>query len=572
MRTFKGIAASRGIAVGTIAVAEAEHVQIPQYAVADVEAEVERYEACRTAVDAALQTLAADIAKRAGVEHGEIFEIQREFVRDPSYGDEIASRISSQKINAEQAVSLVSAELTAEFSEIGDEYFAQRAADIRDLSDRMVRVLMGVQRRGPDVETARIVLAHDLSPSDTASMDLEQTLALCTEVGGKTSHTAILSRSLGIPSIVGLGSVPVETGTRVIVDAIRGELIVDPDDETVAAYGKRSQAFAERKERLMKGAHDPARTVDGVDLVVAANIGNVSDAQFAKEHGAEGSGLLRTEFLFLDRDDLPDEEEQYETYRQIVDVFPDQAVIIRTLDVGGDKELPAIEMAPEQNPFLGRRALRLAFSDPDRLLMPQLRAALRAGVDRSVKLMFPMVGSVAEVVRIREYIKRARRELTNASIPFAADIEIGVMIEIPSAALIARHLATYVDFFSIGTNDLTQYTLAVDRTNETVAHLADYFHPAVVGLIATVVDGARAHGRWVGMCGEMAGDELAIPLLIGLGLSELSMAGTVVPDAKDVIRNLDASKCKALADRVLAAPTAAEARGLCETFAQTVHR
>ncbi len=572
MKTYKGIAASRGIAVGTIAVSRAEHIQVPRRIVSDVAAEIARYEQCRTTVEDALEVLAVDIADKAGDQHGEIFEIQREFVRDPSYGDEIASRIEQQHVNAEHAVSVVSTELVTEFHEIGDEYFAQRAADIRDLSDRMIRVLMGLEQKAPELTGAQIILAHDLSPSDTASMDLENTLALCTEVGGKTSHTAILSRSLGIPSIVGLGAVPVASGTRVIVDAIRGELIVNPDDDTVDSYHKRAAAFARRKERLMKGAQEAARTKDGVDFAVAANIGNVSDARFAKEHGAQGVGLLRTEFLFLDRNDLPGEDEQYATYRQIADVFPDDPVIIRTLDIGGDKELPAIEMAPEQNPFLGRRALRLAFSDPDRLLMPQLRAALRAGVGRPVKLMFPMVGSVADVVRAREYVKRARRELSEEGVPFSNDIEIGIMIEIPSAAFIARHLATYVDFFSIGTNDLTQYTLAVDRTNETVAHLADYFHPAVIGLIATVVEGAQAQNRWVGMCGEMAGDELAIPLLIGLGLVEFSMSGSVVPDAKDVIRNLDTAECADLARRVLAAPTAAEARGLCEAFAETVHR
>lgn len=564
MKYFEGLAACRGIAIGTAVVLVKEKVDIPKYSIDEVTTELSRFHECRNTVGSDLETLGKKITEKAGIENGEILEIQREFLEDPDYGEAIVDFIRANRTNAEFAVTEVSRTLVSEFKEINDEYFSQRAIDIQDLSDRLVRNLLGLSRdvnlnsNGP-----QIIIAHDLSPSDTASLDLDRTLALCIEVGGKTSHTAILSRSLNIPSLVGLGKVEVQNGDLVIVDAVESNLIVKPDNNILEEYQRKQEKFNSRRKLLIKDAGKPAISIDGFEYLIASNVASFDDAIFAKEQGAEGIGLLRTEFLFLERSDLPGEEEQYLKYREIVDVFPDSPVVIRTLDVGGDKSLPAISIEHEANPFLGMRALRLAFSDPQNLLTPQLKAVLRAGVDRNIKLLFPMVGGLEEIHKAKKYLSQARNELKSSQSAFTNNVEIGVMIEIPSAAILVEKLAEHVDYFSIGTNDLTQYTLAVDRTNETISYLADYFHPAVISLISTVIFGAHKHGKKVEMCGEMAGDPLAVPLLIGLGLDVFSMAASVIPEIKYQIRELEKSHCKDLANRVLLASTVEEVRNIC---------
>lgn len=568
MTTVSGLAASTGIAIGPLFVYRPASLTVPHRDIDDLDEERARYDRSRTAVAAVLRGLAESLEQAGKDEEAGIFEIQLEFLEDPTFGEAIAERIGDDRVNAEYAVDAVTRELVEEFASIEDDYFAQRTADIRDLGDRVIRHLLGITERALDtLSEPSVVLAHDLTPSDTAAMDPEQVLALVTEVGSATSHTAILSRGLGIPSIVGLGTVPDCAGETVVVDAIKGAMIIDPDPDTLASYRSQRDSWYARRERLVASAGKPAQTTDGVRVEVVANIGSLPEARQSLAFGAEGVGLLRTEFLFLERSTLPTEDEQYAVYRQIADVYGKRPLIVRTLDVGGDKPLPSVHMPPEENPFLGRRAIRLALSDPERLLYPQLRALLRASHERNLKIMFPMVATTGEIRTLRSALDTARAELDDAGQLYNPDLEVGIMVEIPAAAVAAHRLAPLVDFFSIGTNDLTQYTLAVDRTNETVASIADYFDPAVVDLIRNVIDASHAHGIWTGMCGEMAGDPVALPLLLGLGLDEFSMAPASVPDAKDRLRNLSREECRELAARCLSADSAASIRAILEPVA-----
>jgi phosphoenolpyruvate-protein phosphotransferase (PTS system enzyme I) len=536
---YPGIVASPGIATGRVFLYRKTAVRIARKCVTDSATEVERYRNCVKEADDSLSTLMEQMEVDGVEEQVEIFEIQREFLTDPSYGEAIAERIAETGLVAEAAVEDVSKELAEEFSAIDDEYFAGRSADILDLGKLLIGILTGTKSEGlSNLPGPSVVVADDLAPSDTAGIDRDKVLALCTRAGSATSHTAILARSFGIPALVGLGPIAIEPGTEVVVDAVGGALVVEPSPEELATFTRAEAKFQDRKEFLLRSAKEPAVTTDGHRVGIWANVGSVADARQALELGAEGSGLVRTEFLFLNRKTLPSEEEQYEVYRQIAEVFGKRPAIIRTLDVGGDKKLPSVDMPPEENPFLGRRAIRLALSDPERLLYPQIRAILRAGYGRALRMMFPMISSIEEIREAREAVEHCKEELSREGLDFDAEMPVGIMIEIPSAAIIADRLAHHVDFFSIGTNDLVQYTIAVDRTNDTVAHLADTLHPAVVSLIQRVIEGAHAAGKECGMCGEMAGDPSAIPLLLALGLDDFSMAPGSVPFAKDQIRRL----------------------------------
>jgi phosphotransferase system enzyme I (PtsI) len=564
---YPGIVASPGIATGPVFLYRKKSVTIVRRSVSDPSEEVERYRACVKEADDSLSSLMERMEAEGMEEQVEIFEIQREFLTDPSYGEAIAERIEKTGLIAEAAVEDVSSELAAEFAAIDDEYFAGRSVDVQDLGKLLIGILTGTKSEGlANLPRPSVVLADDLAPSDTAGIDREKVLALCTRAGSATSHTAILARSFGIPSLVGLGPISVKNGSEVVVDAVSGSLVVDPTKKELASFAQAEKEFSARKEELLKSAKKPATTADGRHVEVWANIGSVADARQALELGAEGSGLVRTEFLFLNRKTLPSEEEQYEVYHQIAEVFGKRPAIIRTLDVGGDKELPSVEMPPEENPFLGRRAIRLALSDPERLLYPQIRAILRAGAGHALRIMFPMISSLEEIVSAREAVEHCKEELTRQGLEFDSEMPVGIMIEIPSAAVIADRLAHHVDFFSIGTNDLVQYTIAVDRTNDTVAHLADTLHPAVVSLINRVIESAHALGKEVGMCGEMAGDPAAIPLLLALGLDDFSMAAGSIPFAKDQIRRLSIRDLEPLKQVALTATSSEEVKTAAEEF------
>jgi phosphoenolpyruvate-protein phosphotransferase len=553
MYKLTGIPASNGIAIGPAFIYQPAPPPVQRRTITDTAAELARLEAAITAADASLLALKANVEAVAGPAEAEIFEVHRLFLQDPALIDPVKQAIEADHINAEAALQQTIMPLVEQFNALEDEYFRQRAADINDVGQRLLRLLTGAGESSlAQLAMPVIVLAEDLTPSDTASANRANILAFGTASGGATSHTAILARSLNIPAVVGLGQVLLHLApnTQLIIDGGSGEIWVDPDANTIAAYQARRQTQLRSQAEALKQAHAPAITTDGHQVEVVANIGSLSEAQPALELGAEGVGLLRTEFIFLQRDTLPSEEEQYQLYRAMADVFQQRQLIVRTLDAGGDKEIPYLNMPAEQNPFLGRRAIRLCLAEPE-LFQTQLRAILRASPDRNLKIMFPMISSVSELRQALAHLEQAKARLTSQNIPFDRELEVGIMVEIPSAALLAEALAPLIDFFSIGTNDLTQYTLAVDRTNAAVAALADPLNPAVLRLIHQVIQVAHAQGKWVGMCGELAGQPEAIPLLLGMGLDEFSMTASAVPAAKALIRTLSRSQAQRLAKHVL---------------------
>lgn len=540
MQILKGVPASAGIAVGPVFIYQPTTSSVERRSITNSAAELARLDAAIAAAEVEILALRAKTEKEVGPKEAEIFEVHRMFLADPTFVGQIKQIIEEEQINAEAAVEQRVMTLVAEFNALESEYFQQRATDIEDVGRRLVRLLTG---RGEgnmaDLTQPAIILATDLTPSDTISLDRTLVLAFCTATGGRTSHTAILARTLGIPAVVGLGQelLNLEAIEQAIVDGTSGEVLFNPDAATIATYQIHQQTYLAGQAQAKAHAAKPAITRDGHQVEVVANIGNLADAQIAVEMGAEGVGLLRTEFLFLQRNTLPSEVEQYEAYRAIADLFQQQPLIVRTLDIGGDKPLPYLEMPPEENPFLGRRAIRLTLAEPD-LFQTQLRAILRAGHERNIKIMFPMIGSVSELRQALKQLEQARAALSAQQIAYDQTMEVGIMVEIPSAALLADALAPLVDFFSIGTNDLAQYTLAADRNNPLVATLADPLHPAVLRLIQHVIQTGHAHQKWVGMCGELAGNLLAIPLLLGLGLDEFSMTASAIPEAKARLRTL----------------------------------
>lgn len=556
-----GVPASAGVALGPLHIHVMGSIQYEERSNLDSAEELQRLDDAVVAVDARLTELEESTRQRAGNDAAEIFGVHKMFLADPSFTDPIRSLIDQGR-TAESAVSEGAGILASEFEDIGDDYFSQRAVDIRDIGGQLVRSLAGVG--GSDLGTLSapvVIAAEDLTPSDTATIPDGMVLAFVTAFGSATSHTAILARAMGVPAVVGVGNLGFDEGTIVIVDGDAGTVIVDPDEDQIEDARTRGEAARAFAEVALASASEPAVTVDGHGVEVVANIGTPADAKRAVEFGAEGVGLLRTEFLFLDQPALPDELEQMAEYAEIFSHFPDQPVIVRTLDVGGDKHLPSIELEEELNPFLGKRGIRLTFAE-DSLFRDQVRAILRAGAGRSVQIMFPMVGSVEEVRRARARVDELTAELDSEGTPRSTDIEIGVMIEVPSAAVMADVLVDHVDFFSIGTNDLTQYTLAVDRTNPAVAHMADALHPSVLRLIRAVVEPAHVAGKWVGVCGELAGDPVAAPILVGLGVDELSMSAPSIPLVKQAIRAISRSAVRDLAMRALDLDGPAEVREL----------
>ena len=564
MQTITGIPASRGIALGPAFQFLRPHLVVTRYNVQDSMAEWARFESALYVARQQLAAVQASVAGSHGAEEAAIFEAQAMMLDDPDLIEAVRLAIRQEGINAEAALHDAAESYAQALAALDDEYLQARAADVRDVANRVLRVLLNVaESPTAGLKAPSIILAADLAPSDTVMLDKSLVLGFCTAAGGATSHTAILARGLGLPAVVGAGTdiLALPDSAPLILDGEAGWLVVEPDAATTAAY-QAKQAGADAAEAVARAsAHEPAITRDGRRVEVVANIGNVAGAHAALAAGAEGVGLLRTEFLFLERTSLPSEEEQYRAYKAIGDAFGGLPVVLRTLDVGGDKELPYLNTPSEQNPFLGVRAIRLCLSRPE-LFKPQLRAALRAGAGNGLKLMFPMVATVGEVRQARAVLAECRAELQAQGLPVAERMEVGIMIEIPAAAVVADQLAKVVDFFSIGTNDLSQYTMAADRTNAGVASLADAFQPAVLRLIRQVIDAAHAAGKWVGLCGELAGEPLAIPILLGLGLDEFSMNAPAIPTAKQVIRTLRVDEARAIAATVLELESAEEVRDM----------
>ncbi|GAB4493134.1 MAG: phosphoenolpyruvate--protein phosphotransferase [Anaerolineales bacterium] len=565
MKTIQGIGASPGIAIGPAYRFEPEDLHFSTSLVKDRQAEWQRMTHALQTAQSQLQEIYAHAQNELASEQSAIFEAHLQMLQDPDLQTAIQNAILHDGKNAESALTESAEQYALQLEALDDEYFRARAADIRDITRRCLRILLGKPQLKVTLQQASILVATDLTPSDTVSLDKTRLLGFCTAEGGPTSHTAILAKSLGIPAVVGAGAeiFSAREGEILILNANQGQVILQPASEVLSQFKQAQAAAKDRAGQERALAHQPAITQDGKKVEVAANVGNLDDARTAVALGAEGIGLLRTEFLYLERQTEPDEEEQFQAYRAIFEIMGNKPVVIRTLDVGGDKELPYINLGQEENPFLGWRAIRMCLDNPD-FFKTQMRAILRAAVGHDIRIMFPMIATVREVKQARALLEEARSELKRAHIPIGEHIQIGIMIEVPSAAIMADQLAKVVDFFSIGTNDLTQYTLAAERTNKRLAHLAHALDPAILRLIAQVIKEGHKAGIWIGMCGEMAGDERAIPLLLGMGLDEFSMAPALIPHAKAVIRTCNTQACMQLAAQALEMADYSEVKALLE--------
>jgi phosphotransferase system enzyme I (PtsI) len=547
-----------------------EELEIPQFAIADPEAEVERLlAACKISQDE-LTHFKEDVSGRSKSNEAQIFEAHRMILEDVALLDK-AKKAIANGANAEKAW-MDSIEYFAQMMEqIPDETLSSRAVDIRDVGRRVLGHLLGVSVGGTVLTEPVVILGDDLTPSDTVSLNKDLVLGFCTARGGPTSHTAILAKAFGLPAVVGLGEdlLGLLNGTPVLVDGETGKVVVRPDAAEEAAFVEREEAEALSRKQARAAAQALAVTADGDRVEVVANIGGLADAPLGVRNGAEGVGLFRTEFLYLDRNALPTEEEQVEAYTKVFDLYKGLPMVVRTLDIGGDKVIPYLDLPKELNPFLGWRGVRMLDGEED-IFLQQFRALLRAGRDVDLRIMVPMVSGIGEILAIKAMLERAKSELAAEGKPFTDQAQFGIMIEVPSAALMADRLAKEVDFFSIGTNDLTQYTLAVDRTNSKVAHLASPFNPAVLTLIKRTIDSAHAGGRWVGLCGELAGEPLASPILLGLGLDEFSMSPARVPVIKRVMKSLHRSECASFAQEVLGYSDAESVQQASKDFLETI--
>jgi phosphoenolpyruvate-protein phosphotransferase len=557
---LRGIPAAPGLAHGKTVVVKQDALEIPQHEIEDAEAETQRLmEACKKGQEE-LSAFKEDVGERSKSNEAQIFEAHRMILEDVALLDKAKKAIQTG-INAEKAWMDAIEYFAQMMEQIPDETLSSRAVDIRDVGRRVLGHLLGVSVRGTVLTEPAVIIGDDLTPSDTVSLDKDLVLGFCTARGGPTSHTAILAKAFGLPAVVGLGEeiLSVPNGTLVLVNGDDGEVRITPDKADLAAFIKNEQAEKEEQKEAREAAQAPAVTADGERVEVVANIGGIADAPLGIKNGAEGVGLFRTEFLYLDRTALPTEAEQIEAYQAVFSLYKDMPMVVRTLDIGGDKVIPYLDLPQELNPFLGWRGVRM-LDGAEMIFLQQFRALLQAGQDVDLRIMVPMVSGLAEILAAKAVMERAKVELAAEGKSFNSKVQFGIMIEVPSAALLADRLAKEVDFFSIGTNDLTQYTLAVDRTNSKVAHLASPFNPAVLTLIERTIDSAHGEDKWVGLCGELAGEPLAAPILLGLGLDEFSMSPARVPVVKQVMKKLHKADCQAFAEKVVAFTDAEEVK------------
>jgi phosphotransferase system enzyme I (PtsI) len=561
-RIFQGIGASPGIIIGEARVADRSRVSVVEVPISPTEipSEIERFKKALDEAKTELRALKEEIAGTKGIEHLYVIDTHLLILEDTMLVSETVGFIEHERINAEGALKRTLRKFKDFFAGIEDEYLRERSGDIETVVERVLRNMVG-KRHEPLLESGGrvIIVAHDLSPADILQIDKKKVIGFVTDLGGKTSHTAILSRSLDIPAVIGLEKITAEVsdGDPLIVDGINGLVILNPDEETFRDYLQNKQYYEYRERELLKLRDVPAETVDGYRIRLKGNVEFIEEIPSIKKHGGEGVGLYRTEMLFFNRDTLPDEEEQFRAYAEVVRQMAPYPVTIRTLDVGGDKFVPDLNLDDEINPALGLRAIRLSLRRPE-MFKTQLRAILRAGVFGKVRIFFPMISGVAEIREVKALLEEAKRELRERSIPFDENIEIGIMIETPSAVIVADFLAREVDFFSVGTNDLIQYSLAIDRTNEHLSHLYEPLHPAVLRSLKIVADAAHAAGINVCMCGEMAGEPSYLPILLGLGYEELSMNAVSIPKVKKVLRRCSRSEAEALVAQALKFTTADE--------------
>jgi phosphoenolpyruvate-protein phosphotransferase (PTS system enzyme I) len=570
---FRGIPVSAGVCRGKILVLDKPRHAIAQRHLSDpeVSGELERLENTFRQTRQQVLEVQRKVTESIGAEQGSIFDAHLLVLEDPVLIEETVKLIREQKINAEYAFQAVAQRYIAALAKVDDEYLRERASDMRDVTARMLNNLLG---REEEVDLRHlkepcIVIAHDLTPSKTALLDRERVVGFATDIGSKTSHTAIMARSLRIPAVVGLQNTSeiVTTGQFALLDGYNGVIIVNPTDQTLFEYGQLIRRHATLEEKLHEVIGQPAVTLDNHRVSLLANVEQASDTDAVKASGAEGIGLFRTEYLFINRDEPPGEEEQFQAYRQAARALKPQPVIIRTLDLGGDKLLSSLAVPTEMNPFLGWRAIRFCLERVD-IFRAQLRAILRASAEGNVKLMYPMISGLDELNQANALLSRCKDELRAENIPFNDRMEVGAMIETPSAALVANSLARHVQFFSLGTNDLIQYTLAVDRMNEKIAHLYEPTHPAILRLIKHTGDIAHAHNLRVSVCGEMAGDPVMVPLLIGLGVDELSAASSLIAEMKYLIRRLKVTEARELAAFALECESPSEIATRCQELVQ----
>jgi len=551
---YKGIAVSPGIVIGKAYLFNPERETIPSRRIkkADVPEEIAKLEDALTKTRAEILELQNRVAEGIGSKHAEIFNAHLLIVEDRSFIEEIIKKLEIDRKNVEYIFQEVAGRYIKVFSHIEDEYLKERASDIQDVSRRIMRNLLGEKAKSlARIKEDVVVIAYDLSPSDTVLMHKEKVIGFATDIGSRTSHTAIMSRSLEIPAVVGLGDIShkVQSDDTVIIDGNVGIVIIEPAKQTIAAYTRVGDRKEQLEKKLTKVRRLPAETKDGFRIALAANIELPGDVKSAIQHGAEGIGLYRTEFIYLNRNDLPTEEEQFNVYKRVVkNIFP-QPVIIRTMDIGGDKFISHLQISGEMNPNLGWRAIRFSLARLD-IFKLQLRAILRASSYGNLKIMYPMISGVGELRKANKVLKDVMNDLRKEGIKFNENIKIGAMIEVPSAAITADLLAKEVDFFSIGTNDLIQYTLAIDRVNEKVAYLYEPTHPALIRLIKNIIDVAHHEGIWVGMCGEMAGDPVTALIAVGLGIDELSTSALIIPEIKKAIRSVTMSELHNLMEEI----------------------
>ena len=573
-KVYHGIAVSAGVCRGRVIVLRrTRHVVAKRTLAPDaVEPEVRRFEHALVRTRQQITEIQRRVSQTMSSSEADIFDAHLLMLEDRVLIEEVIKIIREQMANADYAFHTASDRYIAVLAEVEDEYLRERAADLRDLSSRVLDNLLEVKELFDlrHLSEPCLLIGHDLSPSTTAQLDKKFVLGFATDIGGRTSHTAILARSLDIPAVVGLKNLSddLETGDYVLLDGYNGTITVNPTDQTLFEYGQLAKVKASLEEKLREVQHQSAVTLDGKIIHLSANIESLDDVEAVLAHGAEGVGLFRTEFLFINRASLPTEEEQFQVYSQVAEALKPHSVIIRTLDLGGDKFASHLQLAQEMNPFLGWRAIRFCLAQPE-LFCAQLRAILRASASGNIKMMYPMISGLDELNQANALVARCKAELRAENMPFAENLEIGAMIEIPSAALIADALAKRVHFFSIGSNDLIQYTLAADRTNEKVSHLYEPTHPAILRLIKMTVDAAHANGIWAGVCGEIAGDPVLAPLLIGLGVDELSAAPAVLDEMKYIIRRIKLTEAQALAAQAMQVDSPTEIFAHCLEFARS---
>jgi len=560
MKKINGIAASTGIAIAKAYQLTSPDLSFEKVQIDNPDTEIERLNQALEVSKQELDKIRVHTEKEIDAEHAEIFSAHILVLDDPELVNPIKDKITSEKVNAESALHETADMFISMFENMDNDYMRERAADIRDVTTRVMAHLLGVSIPNPAlINEEVIIIANDLTPSDTAQLNRQFVKGFATDIGGRTSHSAIMARSLEIPAVVGTKDITSQAnhGDIIILDGTEGDVILNPSDDELTLYKNKQAEFAKQKEMWAQLKDEPTFSSDGEQVELAGNIGTPDDVAGVLENGGEGVGLYRTEFLYMDRSELPSEEVQYEAYKSVLEQMDNKPVVVRTLDIGGDKELSYLELPNELNPFLGSRAIRFCLENED-VFRPQLRALLRASVHGNLKIMFPMIATLEEFRAAKAILLEEKEALTKEGIEVSDNIELGIMVEIPSTAVIAKQFAKEVDFFSIGTNDLIQYTMAADRMNEHVAYLYQPYHPAILGLVNMVIEAAHAEGKWVGMCGEMAGDSLAIPILLGLGLDEFSMSASSILPARTQIKGLSKKDLASYKDEILAMSSADE--------------